>query len=249
MLSDTPQEKNKSDIVVLASLKAHYLVEAHPCGYGHIITVPDGKLWYAPEFFEQRISDRAMQVLLANDNFDWQTTDWHTVDNVNNINWHHIAWQQDIIRMYGKMLPLPRLSVWYGDSDCLYSYSGILLQPKTWNPILSWFREQLQQASGYRFNSVLLNWYRTGDDYISWHADAEPELGQNPVIASINFGASRRFLLRRRDDMACKIELPLHHGSLLLMSGALQHHWQHSVPKQAKVKQSRINMTFRQIFI
>ncbi|MGP5663045.1 alpha-ketoglutarate-dependent dioxygenase AlkB family protein, partial [Psychrobacter celer] len=98
------------------------------------------------------------------------------------------------------------------------------------------------------FNSVLLNWYRSGEDHISWHTDAEPELGKDPMIASINFGESRRFLLRLQDDHKCKIEIPLHHGSVLVMAGALQHHWQHSVPKQKKVKGSRVNMTFRTIY-
>ncbi len=149
--------------------------------------------------------------------------------------------------MYGKEIPLPRVSAWYGDSDRAYTYSGIRLQPKSWTPMLTWIRQELLKISGQEFNSVLLNWYRSGEDHISWHTDAEPELGKNPIIASVNFGESRRFLLRRTDDPKTKIEIPLHHGSLLIMSGALQHHWQHSVPKQAKVMGSRINMTFRRI--
>ena len=232
-----------------AGISTHYQVQPHPGGKGYVITVPDGELWYAPGFFTQKISDRAMQVLLANDQYEWQTTDWHRVDHINDLNWQHIAWQQDVINMYGKTIPLPRISAWYGDSDRPYTYSGITLQPKPWNAMLLWIRQQIEQASGAHFNSVLLNWYRSGEDHISWHTDAEPELGINPVIASVNFGASRRFLLRRRDDHQQKIELPLHHGTLLVMSGALQHHWQHSVPKQAKITQSRINMTFRQILI
>lgn len=224
-----------------------YPMEPHPSGYGHIISVPDGEIHYAPRFFDQKISDRAMQMLLANDQYDWKTTDWHALETLDEVTWHHIAWQQDMIKMYGKTIPLPRLSAWYGDSDRPYTYSGIKLHPKPWNNLLTWFRAELLKISGQQFNSVLLNWYRSGNDHISWHTDAEPELGQNPVIASINFGASRRFLLRRKDDPQQKIEIPLHHGSLLIMSGALQHYWQHSVPKQAKVKDSRINMTFRQI--
>ena len=94
----------------------------------------------------------------------------------------------------------------------------------------------------------MLNWYRSGEDHISWHTDAEPELGKDPMIASINFGESRRFLLRSKDDHTRKLEIPLHHGSVLVMAGALQHHWQHSVPKQKKVKGSRVNMTFRTIY-
>jgi alkylated DNA repair dioxygenase AlkB len=142
---------------------------------------------------------------------------------------------------------MPRLSSWHGDPDRPYTYSGITLMPNPWNPMLNWLRDQLELLCDIRFNSVLLNWYRNGQDYISWHTDAEKELGKNPVIASVNFGATRRFLLRRQDNHAEKIELPLDHGSVLIMSGALQHYWQHSVPKQAKVHESRINMTFRVI--
>lgn len=112
---------------------------------------------------------------------------------------------------------------------------------------LHWLRSQLAPICKRQFNSVLLNWYRSGEDYISWHTDAEKELGVNPLIASINFGESRRFLLRLKEDHDIKIELPLHHGSVLVMAGALQHHWQHSVPKQKKVKSNRINLTFRTI--
>ena len=184
-----------------------YPMRPHPSGVGHIIEVPDGELYYAPDFFNQKVSDRALQVLLA----------------------------------------LPRLSAWHGDSDRPYTYSRIQLQPQPWNSALDWLRDQLQAVTGVRFNSVLLNWYRSGDDHISWHTDAEPELGKNPMIASINFGETRRFLLRRSDDHQQKIEIPLKHGSLLVMSGALQHHWQHSVPKQAKIKNSRLNLTFRVI--
>jgi alkylated DNA repair dioxygenase AlkB len=81
-----------------------------------------------------------------------------------------------------------------------------------------------------------MNWYRDGDDYINWHTDAEKELGKNPVIGSVNFGATRRFLIRRIDDKKEKVELPLKHGTLLVMKGELQHYWQHSVPKEKKVQ-------------
>lgn len=224
-----------------------YPMLPHQSGRGHTITVPDGELFYAPHFFDPKICDRAMQVLLANEQFDPKHTNWHDVTDIAEINWKNIAWQHDVIKMYGKTMPLPRLSAWYGDNDRPYTYSGIQLQPKPWNTMLSWIRGELLKVSCHDFNSVLLNWYRSGEDHISWHTDAEPELGKNPIIASVNFGASRRFLLRRIDDHQTKIEIPLHHGSLLIMSGALQHHWQHSVPKQSKVKDSRINMTFRKI--
>lgn len=94
---------------------------------------------------------------------------------------------------------------------------------------------------------MLLNWYRSGEDHMGWHADDEPELGPDPVIASANFGATRDFILRRTDDPSRKIVISLQHGSVLVMQGALQHHWQHSVPKRKKVTHSRFNLTFRTI--
>lgn len=224
-----------------------YPMRPHVSGRGHVIDVPDGSLYYAPDFIAPKIADRSLDVLLANDRYDWRTTDWHQVTDLDQVLWQQIRWQQDVIKMYGKRIPLPRLSAWHGDDDRPYTYSGIALQPAPWNPALDWLRDQLQDACDVRFNSVLLNWYRSGEDHISWHTDAEPELGQNPTIASLNFGATRRFLLRRCDDHQQKIELPLAHGSLLVMSGALQHHWQHSVPKEKKVKDNRLNLTFRVI--
>ncbi len=225
-----------------------YPMRPHPCGKGHIINVPDGELFYAPQFFNPNTSDRALARLLANDRHPPTTTNWHDAD-LDGIKWDTIAWRQDHVRLFGRQVPLPRWSAWHGDSDRPYTYSGLTLLPQPWNPLLDWLRDQLQAVSGVRFNSVLLNWYRSGSDHISWHTDAEPELGQNPIIASVNFGATRRFLLRRTDQPQEKIELPLGHGSVLIMSGALQHHWQHSVPKQAKVHDSRVNLTFRVIHV
>ena len=222
-----------------------YPMRAHASGRGHIISVPDGELYYAPHFFDKKISDRALHLLLENSQHDPLSTHWHDIDNLANIEWRNIQWQQSRISMFGKEMPLPRLSAWYGDDDKEYTYSGIHLTPLPWNPMLDWIRQQLAELCDTTFNSVLLNWYRNGDDHISWHTDAERELGKNPVIASVNFGETRRFLLRRNDDPQQKIELSLDHGSVLIMSGALQHHWQHSVPKQKAVKSSRINMTFR----
>lgn len=223
-----------------------YPMRPHPCGNGNIIEVPDGALFHAPQFLGRKVSDRALDKLLANNRHPVATTDWRSAD-LQGVQWQTIRWRQDRIRMFGKTVALPRLTAWHGDSDRCYSYSGITLQPQPWNPLLAWLRDQLESLFGIRFNSVLLNWYRSGDDHIGWHADAEPELGTNPSIASINFGATRRFLLRRCDNHNQKIELPLSHGSLLLMSGALQHHWQHAVPRERKVAETRVNLTFRQI--
>lgn len=223
-----------------------YSMRPHPSGKGHIIAPPDGELHYTPRYFNRGISDRVLQLLLANDRYNAATTDWHNTD-LAGIRWQTIQWRQDHIQLFGKQVDLPRLTAWHGDNDRPYTFSGLTLQPQPWNNMLAWLRDQLQKITGVRFNSVLLNWYRSGNDHISWHADNEPELGTNPTIASINFGASRRFLLRRNDNPQQKIELPLAHGSLLVMSGALQRYWQHSVPKQKKVTTSRVNMTFRHI--
>lgn len=222
-----------------------YPQRPHPCGKGHIISVPDGELVYAPHFFSQKIADRALFLLQENAQYP-QQTQWQDID-TRGVQWKNINWRQDSISMFGKSTPLPRLSAWYGDSDKPYTYSGLTLEPNTWNPMLNWLRDQLECLTQIRFNSVLLNWYRSGCDHISWHTDDEPELGSDPIIASVNFGATRRFLLRRNDDHATKIELPLGHGSLLIMQGALQHHWQHSIPKEKRVTNGRINMTFRVI--
>ena len=149
--------------------------------------------------------------------------------------------------MFGKQIYQPRYTAWYGDSDKPYTYSGLTLQPKPWNKGLRYLKNEVDKIAGVTFNSVLMNWYRDGEDYMGWHADDEKELGKNPVIASVNFGATRRFLLRRKDDKKLKIEFPLKHGSLLIMKGELQHYWQHSVPKERKVKEDRFNLTFRVI--
>lgn len=222
-----------------------YPCQPHPSGQGYIIDLPDGELIYVPKFIDKKVADRTMQVLLSNPQYDPATTDWHTVENVDDILFDTIQWKQDHMTMFGNRNALPRLTAWYGDEGKNYTYSGIQSYPNTWNTPLLWLKQQLEDFSQARFNSVLLNWYRDGKDHLSWHDDAEKELGKNPVIGSLNFGESRRFLLRRKSDHQDKIEILLGHGDLLIMGGSLQEYWQHSVPKQAKVKSSRINLTFR----
>lgn len=218
-------------------------------GRGYEIDIPYGKIIYIPGFIEKKVADRTLEVLFDNHDYDWNTTNWHDIEDIKNIPWKNIQWQQDSVKMYGKNHPLPRVSAWYGDTGKSYKYSGILLHPKPWTPALTWLKAQLSQVCDASFNSVLLNWYRTGQDHISWHTDAEKELGKNPTIASLNFGETRRFLLRQKDQPNNKIELPLGHGDLLIMQGELQHHWQHSIPKQAKIQKGRLNMTFRHILL
>ncbi len=213
------------------------------------ITIPNGMLIYSEHYFDKKISDRSLEYFLENDSLDWQTANWREYDKeqLAKVKFKNINWQHDKLNMYGKEVFLPRFSAWYGDIDKPYTYTGLTLQPKNWNKGLLFLKEQIEKIANVNFNSVLMNWYRDGEDYINWHADAEKELGQNPIIASVNFGATRRFLIRRNDDNSIKLEFPLKHGTLLIMKQDLQHFWQHSVPKEKKVKQTRINLTFRTI--
>jgi alkylated DNA repair dioxygenase AlkB len=217
---------------------------------GHIINIPNGILFYSEHYFNKKISDRSVEYFLENHTNDWtQVGTWRDFEKekLSSINFKHINWRHDKLNMYGKTVYLPRYSAWYGDSDKPYTYSGLTLQPNPWNKCLLYIKTEIEKVTSAKFNSVLMNWYRDGEDHLTWHTDAEKELGINPVIGSANFGETRRFLLRRNDDKNHKIELPLKHGTLLIMSGELQHFWQHSVPKQKKVKNNRFNLTFRVI--
>lgn len=185
--------------------------------------IENGEYLFYPDFFSKAESDLYFQNLKEN-----------------------IDWKQESMNMYGKQVDFPRLTAWYGDNDKPYSFSGITLQPKFWTKELLEIKDKIEPLSNIQFNSVLLNRYRSGNDSISWHTDAEKELGQNPVIASVNFGATRKFQLRHIKTKE-KIEIDLTHGSLLIMRGELQHFWQHQVPKTSKVVNERINLTFRVI--
>ncbi|UWU57535.1 alpha-ketoglutarate-dependent dioxygenase AlkB [Stenotrophomonas maltophilia] len=158
-----------------------------------------------------------------------------------------VPWEVHRIRMFGNWVDSPRLSCWIGDPLARYRYSGAEFVPHPWPPALQAMRGRLQAKGIGRFNSVLLNRYRGGGDYMGWHSDDEPELGPTPVIASLSLGAARRFLLRRRDDPARKDEYLLGHGDLLVMAGQTQRFYQHALPKMARVQGERINLTFRWI--
>lgn len=214
---------------------------------GFVIKIPNGELFYAEHFFDKKISDRSVEYFLENETNDWRTADWRSFDKeqLDNVKFKNIHWHHDQVKMYGKAIFLPRYSAWYGDSDKPYTYSGLTLQPKAWNKGLLYIKEQIDKVAGEPFNSVLMNWYRDGEDYINWHTDAEKELGKNPIIGSVNFGATRKFQVRRKDDNDEKFEVPLKHGTFLLMRGEMQHFWQHGVPKEKKVKEARFNLTFR----
>lgn len=162
---------------------------------------------------------------------------------------HQIEWKADTIKVFGKQFPLPRLTAWYGDPRCSYTYSGIRQNPHEWIPCLIDIKRKVEQVSDCKFNSVLLNQYRDGKDSVSWHSDDEPELGVDPVIASVSFGASRLFRLRHKFRQDVKtVSFFLNHGSILIMRGKTQANWLHTVPKTKRSVKSRINLTFRHIY-
>lgn len=159
-----------------------------------------------------------------------------------------VRWEQHHVRIAGKRIPSPRLSAWYGEPGVEYRYSGTTYRAEGWTPALEALRARLEHETGSRFDSVLVNRYRSGTDSMGWHADDEPELGPRPVIASVSLGATRRFSLkhRTRKDLD-SVRLDLTHGSLLLMSGDTQSHWRHAVPKTARPVGERVNLTYRRI--
>jgi alkylated DNA repair dioxygenase AlkB len=149
------------------------------------------------------------------------------------------------IKLFGRQVMQPRLVAWIGDANAVYTYSGVRHEPLPWTPALAALRAQLQH-SGLTFNSVLCNLYRDGRDSMGFHSDSEPELGPDPLVASLSLGATRRFQLRHR-TAEHKLELPSTHGSLLLMRGTTQRFYRHAVPREPAITAARINLTFRRI--
>lgn len=159
-----------------------------------------------------------------------------------------IEWRHDTIKHFGKEIPLPRLTAWYGDEGKVYTYSKIRMEPLDWTPQLLEIKNRVEKVSNCTFNSVLINQYRDGHDSVAWHSDDEKELGENPVIASVSFGATRQFMLKHktRKDVD-SITIDLTSGSLLLMKDKSQECWLHQIPKTTKPVSARINLTFRTI--
>ena len=189
-----------------------------------IYSLPDAEIKFYPNFFDKIESDLMFENLF-----------------------NEIKWRSDKIKLYGKEIDLPRKTAWYGEVGKIYKYSGIQMSPEPWTPTLIKIKNEIEKVAKVEFNSVMMNLYRDGSDGISWHTDAEPELGKNPIIGSVSFGQSRRFMLRHRYDKTLKSEIELTHGSFLLMSGSTQHFWQHQIPKSSRKLGARINLTFRLI--
>lgn len=158
-------------------------------------------------------------------------------------------WKSEMVTVWGKTHPQPRLIAWYGDPGQQYSYSGIDLEPLPWTPTLLEVRREIEDVAKARFNSVLLNYYRDHRDSMGFHSDNEKELGSTPTIASLSLGATRTFVLKhktRPDLKPIRLELPS--GSLLLMAGSTQQFWKHGIDKQTKPCGPRVNLTFRRIY-
>ena len=175
--------------------------------------------------------------------FDWVLGDMDA-ENLFTALLRDVPWESRTVKMFGKEYPQPRLVAWFGDPGRGYTYSGISMNINPWTPQLESLKAICEQKAGKSFNSLLLNLYRNGDDKVSWHSDNESELGYEPCIASLSLGAVRRFKFRHLESREV-VECSLPPGSLVVMSGLSQIKWEHEVPKESRVKEPRINLTFR----
>jgi alkylated DNA repair dioxygenase AlkB len=187
------------------------------------ITVPNGWIYFEEHFISMAESELLFDKLKS-----------------------ELNWEQSTIKIFGKEYQTPRKESYYGETLANYAYSGKRLFRNDWNELLFELKLKIEQEIGHSFNAVLANWYRDGRDSNGWHADDEKELGKNPKIASLSFGCTRRFDLKHKNTNE-KLSLELTTGSLLVMGGELQHFWKHQIPKQLKIKDDRINLTFRLI--
>lgn len=187
-------------------------------------TLPDGELTYYPTFLSKQKADYLFAQLLE-----------------------EIPWQADKITVFGKSYDQPRLTSLHAINSTPYSYSNVTMYPHPMTPELTGLLNAIKEVKNHPYNAVLLNLYRNGKDSNGWHADNETELGTNPIIASISLGEERFFHLKHRKYKEQRLKIKLKHGSLLIMGGAMQHHWLHQIPKTAKPINQRINLTFRAI--
>lgn len=186
------------------------------------LDLPDCDITYFPNFFSEEMAQKYFQSLKS-----------------------AIPWQQDKIKVFGKIHDQPRLTALFANNQKSYSYSGITMKPYLFTPELIQIKQLVEKTSNTEFTTCLLNYYRDGKDSNGWHSDDEKELGLNPIIASISFGTERFFHLRNKADKTQKHKILLENGSLLLMKGKTQHYWQHQIPKTSKPIGGRINLTFR----
>jgi alkylated DNA repair dioxygenase AlkB len=158
----------------------------------------------------------------------------------------NILWENDEIVIFGKHIVTKRKVAWYGDSNCLYTYSNTTKQALAWTKELSHLKQIVEELAGTKFNSCLLNLYHNGNEGMGWHSDDEDSLGKNNTIASLSFGAERKFLFKHKQTKQT-VSVVLEHGSLLVMKDATQTNWLHSLSKSNNIIRPRINLTFRTI--
>lgn len=189
---------------------------------GRDLNLPDAEVIYYPNFFTSSEADWLFKCLLE-----------------------ETPWQQDTISVFGKTYLQPRLTAFFANNHKVYKYSNITMSPNPFQGKFQDIKMKVENALGISFTSCLANLYRDGQDSNGWHADNEKSLGKNPVIASLSFGADRKFHFKHKTDHNLKETLILEHGSLLVMKGKTQHHWLHQIPKTKKPVGKRINLTFR----
>lgn len=157
-----------------------------------------------------------------------------------------LPWKSGEIKLFGKVYPIPRKEVYFSDNELSYSYSGKELIIDVWDKNVLGIKSGVEALLNVKFNACLANLYCNGQDSNGWHADNEKELGRNPIIASVSFGATRRFDLKHQSTKE-KLSFQLASGSLLVMGGEMQHFWKHQIPKQKNINDPRVNLTFRQV--
>lgn len=157
-----------------------------------------------------------------------------------------IHWQVDRALIFGKMIETKRKIAWYGSEPFKYTYSNTTKQALSWTPTLLKLKEKVEQVTGESYNSCLLNLYHNGSEGMAWHSDSEKDLKENGTIASLTFGAERKFSFKHKITQD-KVDIELQHGSLLTMKGNTQKHWLHRLPPTSKTHVARINLTFRTI--
>jgi alkylated DNA repair dioxygenase AlkB len=162
-----------------------------------------------------------------------------------------VNWNEDFCVVHGRRFHIPRLQAWYADEGIQYSYSNNLLKTQSWLELLLIIKHDVQQKTAHDFNSVLLTYYRNGNDNVDWHADDEDELGSAPVIASLSLGATRTFQYRPKKNRHTSNNptgnVCLSNGDLLLMYPGFQANWEHCIPSEPTINTPRINLTFRKV--
>lgn len=186
-----------------------------------VLDMPGADVTYYPNWLSHKHAKHLMDYFIAN-----------------------LQWQQPSITLYGKQHLIPRLQAWYGDENTAYEYSKLVMQPLQWDTRLEKLKQACERQCNTKFNSALANWYRSGSDSMGMHADNEPELGSQPIIASVSLGQTRRFSFKHLHTKQSQ-KIGLEHGSLLVMKGDTQQNWHHGINKSKTQLGPRLNFTFR----